>query len=78
MIEFSRILENICWIYLNVSQIVESGRVLKTRKIAENSRISRISTGYQSRLYTGYHELSPLASAFHRRAGRQRSEAQGS
>jgi len=39
---------------------------LKNRQVStkSNSRISRISTGYQGLLYTGYHELSPLATSY--------------
>ena len=37
-----------------------------------NSRISRISTGYQGLLYTGYHELLPLGSQYVELALRRR------
>jgi len=66
---FQQNIRNIFWIHLNICQIlVDTGQRVKTWKIAgnihvsteANSRILRISTGYQGLLYTGYYELSPL------------------
>jgi len=51
--DFSRIMTNICWIYLNISQIsVNSG--LRVKKITENSHVSTESNSRISRRSTRY------------------------
>jgi len=69
--DFSRRLENIGWIYLNIREIsVDSGqRVKKLEKLLKTAIFRPNRTpgyeGYlpdisQGLLYTGYHEFSPL------------------
>jgi len=38
--KFSRILQNICWFYLNISQISRDSGQRVTREIAESSQVS--------------------------------------